>query len=250
MSEKPLKVLAGEQARELSDDDVAAYLREHPDFYSHHPELLEVLEVGHGVKGGVSLLEKQIEGLRLKNKRLEDSVLRLINTAKVNEKLSLALHRLALDLLGSFAGGSGVTSRCRVICCVESACRHIAPHDFEDVKVVLRWFCGFAGDCEAVSVIDPNDQRISGLVKRLFATGRPDCGHFNAAQRVLLFPDPREEVKSAVVAPLKAPGSDVGIGLLVLASRDPDRFAPGKGTMFLVQMTRLIESAFAVERDS
>ena len=47
-----------------SADDVAQYLKQHPDFFDSHPELLEHLHVPHGGNGTVSLVERQLKVLR------------------------------------------------------------------------------------------------------------------------------------------------------------------------------------------
>ena len=48
----------------LSAADVAAFLSEHPDFFSEHEDLLTNLQLPDSRKGTVSLVEKQIDVLR------------------------------------------------------------------------------------------------------------------------------------------------------------------------------------------
>ena len=56
----------------MSPDDVARYLRAHPQFFDEHPELLESIYVPHPHSGRtIALTERQILGLRDKTKTLE-----------------------------------------------------------------------------------------------------------------------------------------------------------------------------------
>ena len=67
---------------ELNTDLVATFLREHPEFLAQHPDLLTSLSLPHTVVGTggktVSLIERQIDVLRDKNRALEFQLAALI----------------------------------------------------------------------------------------------------------------------------------------------------------------------------
>ena len=44
----------------LTADIVSDYLREHPDFFEQHPDVLRDLKISHVGDGAVSLVERQV----------------------------------------------------------------------------------------------------------------------------------------------------------------------------------------------
>jgi uncharacterized protein YigA (DUF484 family) len=51
----------------LTADIVSDYLREHPDFFEQHPDVLRDLKISHVGDGAVSLVERQVAVLRERN---------------------------------------------------------------------------------------------------------------------------------------------------------------------------------------
>ena len=58
----------------------------------------------------------------------------------------------------------------------------------------------------------------------------PLCGRLNPDKNALLYADRADEVQSSALL------SMAGIGLVAVGSRDPNRFFPGMGTLFLRMM--------------
>ena len=52
------------------EQNIVTYLREHPDFFTTHPDLLATLSVIHPQKGMLSLVEAQLEQQRQQIKTL------------------------------------------------------------------------------------------------------------------------------------------------------------------------------------
>jgi len=71
----------------LSEKEVIAYLISHPEIYHEHPHLLEHLPLSHEVEGAVSLVERQLQTLRDKNKKLQNQLSELIENAQQAEDL-------------------------------------------------------------------------------------------------------------------------------------------------------------------
>ena len=70
----------------MNAEDVARYLREHPDFLNQHHELFSELTVPHPQHGGqaISLAERQLHALRDKIRALELKLAELIRFALQN----------------------------------------------------------------------------------------------------------------------------------------------------------------------
>ena len=89
---------AGDQAV-LSDEDIAGWLRAHPDFFQRHSELLATLRVPHSSGGAVSLIERQIEVLREKNQSADSRFTELVSIARANEQLAGRVHQFTRRLM-------------------------------------------------------------------------------------------------------------------------------------------------------
>ena len=66
------------QKAKITRDNVARYLRTHSDFFKHHTDLIETLAIPHETGVAVSLVERQVELLRNKNKELDQKLHQLI----------------------------------------------------------------------------------------------------------------------------------------------------------------------------
>src|SRR5687768_13975979 len=86
----------------MNEDDVATYLRLHPQFFDRHPELLEAIHVPHPYGGrAIPLAERQTVALRDKVKALEGRLGELIEFGKENDDISEKVHRLSVALVGA-----------------------------------------------------------------------------------------------------------------------------------------------------
>jgi len=82
-------------------EDVAAYLKEHPDFFEGHAHLLAEVTIPHPHGGGraISIGERQVLTLRDKVKLLENKLAELIQFGEENDALSEKVHRITLALM-------------------------------------------------------------------------------------------------------------------------------------------------------
>lgn len=70
----------------LSAELVADYLRDHPDFFTSHPELVERLHVPHHEAGTISLVQVQINRQRQRIEELEEEITALMSLAATNDR--------------------------------------------------------------------------------------------------------------------------------------------------------------------
>src|SRR5438270_10037026 len=86
----------------MTAEDVAIFLRTHPQFFDQHPELLESIHVPHPYGGrAIPLAERQTVALREKVKLLEGKLAELIGFGEENDAISEKVHRLATGLVGA-----------------------------------------------------------------------------------------------------------------------------------------------------
>jgi uncharacterized protein len=222
------------------EDEVARFLAENPDFFDRHPQLLGGMRLPHNNGGGtISLVERQLDVLRAKNRKLDKRLRELVGVARSNHELSDKIHRLSLQLIDA----RGVDEIMRRL---ELALREDLGAN-ESVMVLFH---------EPSSIVQVLDTRFLRRVERSndclkpFATfieqGKPRCGRARDAQLDFLFPDHAEEVGSVALVPL---GPKASIGMLAIGSHDQDRFHPGMSTDFLERIGDLIAVAVPARDD-
>lgn len=214
----------------LDENEVASYLRSHPDFLLRFPELLETMELQHASGSAVSLIERQVEILRGRSQRLEDRLGNLLEAARDNEKRATSVHRLARALIRAPTLASAILG-------LQTSMRE----DFGIDEV----FVGVIGpllkhtNIDGLARLEP-DGPVVRAFDDFFRTKLIECGPLNESQARMLFPRAAEIPRSAAVVPLE---KEKNLGMLVLASRDPLRFQPRQGRLFLDMTAELVAAA-------
>ncbi len=89
---------------DYDDDEIAEYLRKHPEFFERNSELLADLQLPHSAgSGAVSLIERQVSVLRNRNEEVETRLREFVHVAHSNDELADKIHGLALILMGAGA---------------------------------------------------------------------------------------------------------------------------------------------------
>ncbi|KGQ71342.1 hypothetical protein OA57_00665 [Chelonobacter oris] len=70
---------------------VAEYLQQHPDFFQHHPHLLDELQVTHSEKGILSLVEAKLQRQRDQLRRQQLELDKIHKMAEHNERMFFSL---------------------------------------------------------------------------------------------------------------------------------------------------------------
>lgn len=226
---EPVRASAG-----LDDEQIATWLAGHPDFFERHPEVLEDMTLHHATGGkAISLIEHQVQRLRDRNHQLQSRLKALLDTARENESRVLHLQDLARALIVARNLGD-----------VFKALETGLKRDFSVDAVYL----GLKSDHPRDSGVPglhylTEENSVQGAFKEFFRQPRPICGPLSERQLGLLFPDESGLLKSAAVMPL---GKPVMLGMLVVASREPKRFRPDIGTLFLELIADLVAAAALV----
>lgn len=217
-------------APNFDEQEVAAYLRERPDFLLRHPELLEHLEVNHSAGSAVSLIERQVDLLRGKNLRLEDRLAGLLANAAENEKRASSVHKLARTLI-----------RAPSLAAVITGLKTCMREDFgiDEVFVGVNASLYKRHDIEHFAPIE-TEGVIARALDNFLRTRLIECGPLDAARAKLLFPKAEVPVLSAAIVPLE---KEKSLGLLALGSKDAERFLPRQGKLFLEMTAELVAAA-------
>ncbi|HRG16721.1 MAG TPA: DUF484 family protein [Pseudomonadota bacterium] len=202
--------------REIDANDVAAFLRRHPDFLADFPDLAMNLKLPREQGASTSLASYQLDVLRDKTRALTRRLQELIEVAQENEQLMARVHGFTLSLMR--AGSLGDTLA-RVVATL--------TEDFHTDFVRMALFRpvdGFQADWLRVA---PREALDWGAFAEFFVKNEPLCGRINADKLDFLFGQHASQVRSAVLIPIR------DRGLLAIGSHDPNRFHPGMGTIFL-----------------
>ncbi len=225
--------ISNEGEQQLATDlQLISLLRENPDILNRHPELLAVLEVAHQSGGAVSLIERQVEILRQQSQTQENRLRELMDVARDNERLAQTCHRLAVDLLATHDVDD-------VISIVLDTFKTELSADFAVVKL-------FTEDAEVIEqsaglFVDSNAEALNAF-KTMLQHKNTVCGKSSDEQKMYLFDDQAEKIKSVAIIPLVA---GANLGLIGLGADNVQRFKSNMGTDFLSQVGELISASLA-----
>ncbi|GHE40062.1 DUF484 family protein [Vulcaniibacterium thermophilum] len=213
----------------LGAHEVAAWLRRHPRFLQQFPDLALSLVVPREEGPAASLASYQLDVLRDKNRELSRRLQELFANAQENERLAVRTHQLTLALMRQTSAADTLRAMAASL-----------AEDFHGdlVRVVLFAAVDGLDDAEWLQTIARDDARLAPF-RDAIASGEPICGRLHPDKNALLYGARAEEVQSSVLLPLP------GVGLLAVGSRDPNRFFPGMGTLFLRMMGEALTTALA-----
>ena len=214
----------------ITEDDIADFLLNTPDFFGRHAELLSavLLTSPHGNRA-VSLQERQAEMLREKIKLLEHRIMNMIRHGNENMIISDRLQRWARRLF--------LTASPQAL---PHAMAEGLQEEFMVPQVAVKvWGVADAFAGEAFSQGVSND--VKSLASSLMA---PYVGANAGFEAVGWLPDASRVASVALIA-LRNGTDPQAFGLMVLASPDSQRFHAGMGTDFLERMAELGSAALS-----
>jgi uncharacterized protein YigA (DUF484 family) len=207
-----------EEAADETERTVADYLRAHPHFFERRPEVLAALDIPHHVPGTVSLVSRQVAALRGEARRLEERLAALTHAAEENQTTLARLHRLSCRLcapkpltraeLETLVAAELAVETARLVLPVPSA--RLAPGGEDDAPTAT--LTPFLPE-RPLPVCRPLPPEIAG---RLFG---------------------EEREYSCAMVPLATTR-----GWMILADRNPERFHPGLGTLYLGWLGELLDA--------
>ncbi len=207
------------QPTQLTEDVVAQFLMDHPDFFQQHPELLGRIKVDTPERGVVSLVEVQVSKLRDRIGDLEEEITQLMSLAAKNDRLfhDFADVQKQLLMCESFDQAAKIIEQKAVVLNLTAYIKiidHAHPKYNVDKTALDNFMKKFLNGRSA-------------YLGRLRQTERDSLlayGGLNASN---------SELGSFAVLPL---GQSTPMGIMAFASRDGGHFQPNMDTLFLEQL--------------
>jgi uncharacterized protein YigA (DUF484 family) len=217
----------------ITEDDIANYLANTPDFFERHAQLLAAVQLTspHGNRA-VSLQERQAEMLREKIKVLEHRVMDMVRYGNENVVIADRLQRWARNM---FMVQSGRALPATIAAEIRS--------QFTVPQVAIKvWDVNSRYGAEAFAEGVSEDAKT-------FASSltQPYCGVNSGFEAVNWLDDTAMAMSIALIPLREGPINSTGpaFGMLVLASPDPQRFQSGMGTDFLERIAELASAALS-----
>ena len=203
----------------MKSEEIARYLATHPEFFDQYPHLLTDIRVSHPHDGrAISITERQILNLRDKTNLLENKLAELIRFGEENDVISQKMHHIA-----------SATMSARELDTLIHALYMNLREDFGIPHALIKLWQG-VGDTPEFA---PCSDAVKDWVRNM---PHPQCGAY-LHEEALSWLDDTTSLRSYAAVPLKH--NDV-LGVLILATEDPQRFYPQMGTLYLQRLGELI----------
>ncbi|OAI21570.1 hypothetical protein A1359_19295 [Methylomonas lenta] len=214
-----------QQQTVLSEEQVAEYLQQQPDFFQRHLDLLEQMHIPHASGNAISLIAKQLELFRVRHQEQENQLTALIDIARENDAAFNRMHELTLAMLEANSLEEAIANLSEVLaeCFVT---------DFVAVKIIKQY-----PESPLSNIFVQQDDAGLKHFSTELESNQSKCGRPTLAQARFLFADNAAEVKSCAIIPMAFTQLQ---GLLAIGSRDEGRFHYSMGSLFLTQMSEVI----------
>ena len=207
---------------------IVEYLRNHPDFFVLHPELIPDLVIPHTTEENVtSLIEYQVSRLRQQFADLQRIVHEIESGSTGDRKFASSIHALSLELLAC-------TSLVKLYKCLRTRLKTYYSADM----VLLLLFSKFdaSENCSGIHFMD-SSSKLKFMFTEIFHRNKPLCGSLQEEHLHELFDGDIDTIKSTVLLPMD---HAYWQGLLVLGSQKPDCYSHGFELDLLVYLKDIV----------
>lgn len=215
-----------EDTTSLKADQVIAYLKENPNFFKTHPQLIADLNFTHETGGAVSLIQRQVELLREHHKNTRQRLADLNQHAKNNEALLERIRGLSVTTAGAATPKAILESLTRTI---------IQDFGLDSVYLVVEhnnW------PMTSSNVIGLTPEELGNLRNAVYNlsvfVGRPP-----EKVKALLWKDPPRDVASIAMTRFKYKDVDT---YLIIGSKDAEHFTNDMGTDFVTYIGEYLQA--------
>jgi uncharacterized protein len=205
-------------SKELNDRQVAAYLLSNPEFFVDRDSLLLKIQVPHKSKGTISLVEKQLDVIRDRQKEIKKQLKEFVDNAERNKEIFDKSRKLILSMIAAKRSSEFF-----------SALEKGLKRDFKSKANSLVVF-GKAKQINHFTSQIPAEsaKKYAGA---LIQRKAPSLGMLRPREQDFLFRGQSEKVKSAAVLPIRDKNKHLGI--LAIGSSDPKYFTPDMDAIFI-----------------
>jgi len=209
---------------ELTAEDVVAFLRTHPDFFTEHDYLLKELRLPHDSGKAISLVQRQLTMFREQRDHYQSQLVDLVDTARENGRHFEKSRRLLMNLLDADSVDE-----------VQVVLQESFSNDFK-VDFCNLILAANSEDSLQCNVTVVSEEAIEAcLGSDLPGLNKAHCGQLSRAQNELIFGTQQaEQVKSTAVIPVKE--GDL-LAVLSIGSKDPDYFHGNLDSVFLAYIS-------------
>ena len=214
----------------ITEDDIANFLANTPDFFERHAQLLATVQLssGHGGRA-ISLQERQAGMLRDKIRGLESRVVEMIRHGQENVAIADKMQSWMLSLLMTPAARD-----------LPDAIAQELQTQFQIPQAAIKVWDVAApfSDCDFATGVSDDARSFAASLST------PFCGLNAGLEAAKWLPEPAAAKSVALIA-LRPGAATQAFGLLVLASPDGERFTSGMGTDFLQRIGELASAALS-----
>lgn len=217
-AEKPREA----RSEEISDDEVASYLRTHPDFLNRYPDLASALTppTHYKGKGVLDLQAFLLERLQEVVSEGGEREAALLEAARSNLVSQGRIHAAVVALLEARGFAE----------LIETVTTDLAARlDVDVAALCIEAAPGESARASATGIRVLEEGAVDGIIGR----GRECLLGTDATDRATLFGAAASLVRTQALVRVRIRGEGPA-GLLALGSRDPNRFHAGQGTELLV----------------
>ena len=209
----------------MRPEDVARYLKDHPEFFENYADMIGDISIPHPHGGrAIPISERQIISLREKNKVLEAKLRELVGYGEENDAIGERVHRAALAMIQP----ANLEALLQVL-------YYNLREDFAVPHVAIRlWSEWDHPPLQEFGASSPEVRVFAGSLDQ------PYCSHKPMFETAEWFGEAASLLKSYACIALR---TDRVFGLLALASEDPQRFYPEMGTLYLKRLGELISTS-------
>ena len=219
--------LQQDKTKQIDQDmekNTARYLRDNPDFFERHLDILADMVLPHESGQAVSLVERQVSILREQKDEHKQKLQQLIKHAQQNEQLVNKLNQFILDMMDT-------TSLEKLVSLVQNR----LASDFNAEEVSMR----LLDSKVASSDVSCSSEELS-VFDSVIEKRKPVCGRLTEEQLQALFSDPAS-IQSAALMPLvSGKNNKQCLGLVAIGSKDVMRFSADMDTLFLAHLAKVL----------
>ncbi|MBK7425426.1 MAG: DUF484 family protein [Propionivibrio sp.] len=213
----------------MRSEEIAQYLQDNPQFFEEHADLISRMVIPHPHGGRtISITERQMLGLRDKNKLLEGKMGELLQFGEENDTISEKMHRLGVAMIAAASFQS-----------VLHTLNFHLRDDFAIPHVALRLWDHPENSEELPEFADVSEE----LQEFAETLNQPYCGSTSGFETSSWFGDASTHLRSQALIAMRNGGGT--IGMIALGSEEPQRFYAGMGTLYLERLGEMASAALA-----